>query len=148
MKFIFCYKITRGNSSFSADLISDIGFGKYQAMVVFITFMGYFAKHSIMDMMPVLSTRLYVQFDWTPELESALGAATFAGQTLSYLLTGLLASRVGRKTCTVFGMVWTVSWTVLWSFSWSIESLIAIRLISSLGVGESNLMSLSLRILM
>ena len=91
-------------------------------MDIFIAFMGYLSVHTILDMMPVLSTRLYVEFDWTPELESSLGAATFAGQTVSYLVTGLVANRVGRKMGSVFGMAWTVFWSILWSLSWDIES--------------------------
>ena len=105
-------------------------------MDIFIAFMGYLSMHTILDMMPVLSTRLYVEFDWTPELESSLGAATFAGQTVSYLLTGLVANRVGRKMGSIFGMAWTVFWSILWSLSWDIESLIAIRLLASLGLGK------------
>ena len=98
--------------------------------------MGYFGKHSIMEMMPVLSTRLYVQFNWTPQLESTLGTATFAGHTLSYLLSGVLASRVGRKWCSILGMTWTMFWTVLGCFSGSIECLVALRLLASLGFGK------------
>ncbi|XP_075248246.1 uncharacterized protein LOC142341209 isoform X2 [Convolutriloba macropyga] len=96
-------------------------------------FFGYCARHSILDMTPVLSTRLYVEMDLTPELESVFAIVTFVGITLSFLLSGLIAGRIGRKTCAILGTGWMVLWNILCGCAWNIEVLILLRFLMSLG---------------
>ena len=116
-----------------SNILADAPLGRYHAWTMVSVFFGYCARHSILDMTPVLSTRLYVEMDLTPELESVFAIVTFVGITLSFLLSGLIAGRIGRKTCAILGTGWMVLWNILCGCAWNIEVLILLRFLMSLG---------------
>ena len=120
----------------TSDVINFIGFGKYQIIILFVMFMGFCCEHALLDMIPVLSTRLYVELDLTPELESTLGTVTFFGLTFSIIINGFLANKFGRKTSTIASSVWMIFWSILCSVSWNDASLIAFRFMFSFGGGK------------
>ena len=119
-----------------SDVLANADIGWYHILTMFTVFVGYCGRHALLDLMPVLSTRLYVEMDLTPELESALATVTFLGKTLSYLMTGVIANIFGRYACAIWGTVWAIVWNTLCAVSWNIESLIAFRLLWSFGSSE------------
>ena len=112
-----------------ADILATIDFGRCHILTMVAVFVGYSGRHALLDMMPVLSTRLYVEMNLTPELESSLATVTFVGMALSYIITGVFADAYGRRTCAIWGTVWIVFWNTLCAISWNIESLIAFRML-------------------
>ena len=71
----------------STEIIRMTGFGKAQKTAVFVIFLSFFSAFALLSMMPLLSTRLYVDLNLTPQLESALGSATFAAIGFRAVLT-------------------------------------------------------------
>ena len=132
-------EVTRSTSL--SDIIAEIELNRYHITTMITVFVGYSARHALLDMAPVLSTRLYVEMDLTPEMESALATVTFIGMTISYLLTGWIANKFGRKKCVVWGTVWTLFWNALSAVAWNMQSLIVFRFMWSFGACKFSLLS-------
>ena len=125
-----------------SDIIKQIGFGWYQLRIILILFMAFAGEHALMDMIPVLSTRLYVELDLTAEREANLGVVTFAGLTFSYMVNGVIADKIGRKWSTIFSSVWVIFWNVLCAASYNYATILSFRLIYSFGSGWQKFLSL------
>ena len=120
----------------STQIISHIGFGKSQVVMMTVLFFAWFAEHSEINLMPILSTRLYVEMDLTPELESALGAASFAGFAVSYPLWGIIADKIGRRPTLILSHCWILFWGILCCLAPSLTWLIVFRVMYSLAGGK------------
>ncbi|XP_075259618.1 synaptic vesicle 2-related protein-like isoform X2 [Convolutriloba macropyga] len=124
----------------STQIISHIGFGKSQVVMMTVLFFAWFAEHSEINLMPILSTRLYVEMDLTPELESALGAASFAGFAVSYPLWGIIADKIGRRPTLILSHCWILFWGILCCLAPSLTWLIVFRVMYSLAGGIMNIL--------
>ena len=81
----------------------------------------------------------------SPQLEmqwgvdrSALGPALSAGLIglmLGAPLLGTLADRIGRKAVLVLSTLWFGAFSLLTALAWSVESIVALRLLTGLGLG-------------
>ena len=119
-----------------SETIANAPINRYHVITMVTVFAGYCGRNALLDMTPVLSTRLFVEMNLTPEMESALATVTFIGMTISYLFTGWIANKFGRKVCVVWGTIWTFFWNARGALAWNIESIIAFRAFWSLSACE------------
>ena len=105
-------------------------------ITVLIVFMGFLGTSSLLDLTPILSTRLYVELDMTSGMESTLGFVSFIGLALSYVISGLVADKIGKRNCVLLAGVWMLFWNVMASIAWNATWVIVFRLMFSLAAGE------------
>ena len=119
----------------TTQIIEAIGLGKSQYLMMTILFFGFFSEVSETSLMPILSTRLYVEFELTSSLESAMGAASFAGFAVGYVLWGAIADKIGRRPALILSHCWVLFWAIMCAIAPTVGWLIAFRLIYSLAGG-------------
>ncbi|XP_075264709.1 uncharacterized protein LOC142356802, partial [Convolutriloba macropyga] len=93
-----------------SETIANAPINRYHVITMVTVFAGYCGRNALLDMTPVLSTRLFVEMNLTPEMESALATVTFIGMTISYLFTGCI-STLDMHVCEVMPSKYT--WTAI-----------------------------------
>ena len=129
----------------SSDLLFQIGFGKSQVLLLTLLSFAYMAQYNMVTMMPYLSTRLYVDMDLSPSLESSLGVASYAGFAVSYPFWGLVADKFGRRWSLLLASFWILFWNALYVLSPSISWVVAFRLMYSLAGGKIAYINITIR---
>ena len=120
-----------------SEVIDSLGFGWAQGINFLIISFGFVSLWSTVQLIPYLSTRLYVEFDLTPELESTLSVASFSGFAISHPLAGYVADRIGRKPAILLTSCWLAFWSFMCCSAQNITQLILYRCFFSLAGGNS-----------
>ncbi|XP_075263012.1 putative transporter SVOPL isoform X2 [Convolutriloba macropyga] len=119
-----------------SEVIDSLGFGWAQGINFLIISFGFVSLWSTVQLIPYLSTRLYVEFDLTPELESTLSVASFSGFAISHPLAGYVADRIGRKPAILLTSCWLAFWSFMCCSAQNITQLILYRCFFSLAGGN------------
>ena len=70
-------------------------------------------------------------------MESILGFVSFIGLALSYVISGLVADKIGTRNCVLLAGVWMLFWNLVTSAAWNATSVVVSRFIFCLGAGMS-----------
>ena len=119
-----------------SHFIETIGFGKSQIIFILITSLGFISEYGLIQLMPLLSTHLYVSMGLTEEMESALGVASYSGFAVGYPLWGFISDKIGRKSATLLSALWVLLWSLLSCVAPDVYWLIVTRILFSFGAGE------------
>ena len=120
----------------TTELIQKIGFGKAQLIMISILFLSWFSEASEIMIMPILSTRLYAQWNLSPNYEAALGAFSYAGFAISYPIWGVIGDLVGRRRALLLACLWVLIWATACTFAANMDQLLIFRLLYSLAGGK------------
>ena len=120
----------------TTELIQKIGFGKAQLIMISLLFLCWFSEASEIMIMPILSTRLYAQWNLSPHYEAALGAFSYAGFAISYPIWGIIADFVGRRRGLLLACLWVLIWVTACAFAANMTQLLIFRLMYSLAGGK------------
>ena len=127
-----------------SDVITEIGFGKYQIIWLFIVGCSFLGGAAMVQLQAVWSSRLYVELQLTPTQESILSAVSFTGLTFSPVIFGWLCDRIGRKNSMVLANALLLFWnlmTCVWeNYTW----ILFMRFFVSLSRGKDQFQLISL----
>jgi len=118
------------------DIVEDLGFGKYQYLVVLICGIANATDAieilSLSYILPEISDGLP---KWT---EGALSSAVFAGMLTGAMVCGFMTDRLGRRPVLIGTMLLNAIFTAKFAFAREHNTMVAIRFLTGFGVGGSS----------
>ncbi|KAG2547277.1 hypothetical protein PVAP13_9KG077000 [Panicum virgatum] len=120
------------------DALTNMGFGRSQALVLVYAGMGWVAEAMEVMLLSFLGPFVREQWNISPQSESMLSSVVFAGMLIGACAWGFVSDKYGRRTGLLFSTMFTSGMGFLSALSPNYLCLVALRFLVGVGVGGSH----------